>query len=108
VTLSSEQLILIGRWATFQKAITKVILFGSHYLGDAKPDSDIDLALWIGGRDQGERLAAFILNRQRWQRELRELLGATVNIELGDEPAVSVPKWIKTGGGLVVWERRRK
>ena len=50
MALSSEQLDLIRRWVTFQKAITKVILYGSHYHGDAQPSSDIDLAIWMAGR----------------------------------------------------------
>ena len=108
MALSNEQLDLINRWATFQKAIVKVMLYGSHYHGGAQPGSDIDLAIWIAGSDQAERLAAFLVNRQRWQRELTELLGPTVNVGLGSDPAMSIPNLIKAAGGLVVWERKRQ
>ncbi len=84
------------------------MLYGTHYHGETKPDSSIDLAFWMAGIDLPDRLAAFLMNRPRWQRELTALLGSTVHVELGDQPGVSVPNWIKAGGGVVVWQRGRR
>ena len=106
-TPTIEQLALVCRWALFQKPIAKVVLYGSYYRGDAQPGSDMDFAIWLAGGDRSEMLAKFISNRQRWQHELSTLLGVKVHLEPADpQLADSVPKWVREGGSLLVWERK--
>jgi predicted nucleotidyltransferase len=104
--LTPEQMAAIARWATFQKAITKINLYGAHYQGTASPDSDINLAIWLTGTDRAQQLSVFLQYRLRWENELTELLGAGVHIEAGSSHmATSLPAWIRDGGSVVLWER---
>jgi predicted nucleotidyltransferase len=50
------------------------VLFGSRATGGDRPDSDVDLAVWVVGRKASaeERLA--------WHRELTRLLGLPVQV----------------------------
>jgi uncharacterized protein len=41
----------------------KIILFGSHARGDARPDSDVDLMVIMDSHDHPSRTAAEITNR---------------------------------------------
>ncbi len=51
-------------------------MFGSYARGDAKPDSDLDLAIEFDGVDEAD--AELINNRAAWKAELAQLTGITV------------------------------
>jgi predicted nucleotidyltransferase len=109
VMLTEEQRMLISNWAQLQHSLSEVQLYGSRHKGTAHPQSDVDLAVSIGGDDEGERLAEYIEHRDEWERELSGSLGLPVHIELADSDlADNVPRWIKEDGSTLLWKRERQ
>jgi len=79
-------------WALRTPYVHEVRLFGSRARGNAKPDSDIDLAITVGGDNPGVVLGIYFALGKQWQDKLSELqhiaVSATV-IAYGDGPAPS-------------------
>jgi predicted nucleotidyltransferase len=66
----------LALWAASKPTITALYVFGSYARGEAKPDSDLDLAVEFVG--VGEADAELICNAQAWKAELTRLTGITV------------------------------
>lgn len=64
----------LAEWAYRQPEILALFVFGSRARGDARPDSDLDLAFELDGSHESQ-LTVLIVNRDRWQRELSALTG---------------------------------
>jgi predicted nucleotidyltransferase len=81
----------LAEWAASKPAVLSLSVFGSRARGDARPDSDLDLAFELD--DSGEsQLTVLIVNREQWQRELSALTGLTVrDLYLLGDPEVTGP-----------------
>jgi predicted nucleotidyltransferase len=79
VQLSDQQLAVIRHWAEEIGCILEVRLFGSRARGEARPYSDVDLALTMITEDDGNsgRGQLFSLGAQ-WRRQLAKRLGLPV------------------------------
>lgn len=79
--LTRHQQWCIREWALHTPYVQEVRLFGSRARGEAKPDSDIDLAITVGGSDQGNIFGNYFAERPRWQEQLTHLLEAKAHVE---------------------------
>lgn len=61
--------------------LREIRLFGSRARG-AAPDSDIDLAVTVGGDDPGTVRGHYCAESKRWQDQLTALLEAEVHVAL--------------------------
>ena len=87
--LSEHQLWVIRAWAMQTRYVKEVRLFGSYAKGEAAPDSDIDLAVTIGGGDEGAVLGNYVAKADHWERELSNLLEAKTHVALYNDPNLS-------------------
>ena len=78
--LTERQLRAITDWAHLTPLVKEVRLFGSRAKGCAKPESDVDLAVTIGGGDPGTILGNYIAFADQWERDLSEALGLDVKL----------------------------
>jgi predicted nucleotidyltransferase len=83
--LTEHQQWIIREWALRTPYIQEVRLFGSRAEGSARPDSDIDLAITVGGDNPRTVLGHYFALSERWQNELTELLEAKAHIALYNE-----------------------
>ena len=67
----------LAGWAANQPEILSIFLFGSRARGDARPDSDVDLAFELDDTRE-TALTVLVVNRAQWQRELSDLTGLIV------------------------------
>lgn len=68
---------VVGRWAARHPSIAAAWIFGSRARGDARPDSDVDVALAMMSPGF-EGLGDLIFDGSEWQAELaRDLRAAT-------------------------------
>jgi predicted nucleotidyltransferase len=82
---------ILAEWAAKQPEILSLFVFGSRARGDARADSDLDLAFELDNTREPQ-LAVLIATRARWQRELAALTGLVVrDLYLWDTPEVSGP-----------------
>jgi predicted nucleotidyltransferase len=72
----------IREWAAHTRYVDEVRLFGSRAKGNAKPGSDVDLAITVGGSDPGNILGNYFAESQRWQDELTKLIEAKAHVAL--------------------------
>jgi predicted nucleotidyltransferase len=68
---------MLARWAASKPSIKALCIFGSYARGEARPDSDLDIALDFTGVGQAD--AELITNRAAWKAELTRLTGTPVN-----------------------------
>jgi predicted nucleotidyltransferase len=80
--LTEQQVRTIQDWAQTTRYVSEVRLFGSRAKGCARPDSDIDLAITVGGTNPGLILGNYLAMDQRWQDELSSLLSRKVHVAL--------------------------
>jgi predicted nucleotidyltransferase len=67
---------VLAEWAASKPAIKALYVFGSYARGEARPDSDLDLAFDF--IDMDEALAELIDNAAAWKAEVRQLTSITV------------------------------
>ena len=79
--LSEQHEKIIKEWAASTRYIQAVRLFGSRARGRA-PDSDVDLAVTVGGATPEEARGNYYAEKARWQQELTALLGMQADVEL--------------------------
>ena len=82
--LSEQHEKIIKEWAASTRYIQAVRLFGSRARGRA-PDSDVDLAVTVGGATPEEARGNYYAEKARWQQELTALLGMQADVELYNE-----------------------
>jgi predicted nucleotidyltransferase len=75
---------IVGEWADGNEYVAEVWLFGSYAKGTQRPESDIDLAVKIRGRDGETPSGVWSGDRARWEFELAGLLFRPVQIEMLD------------------------
>jgi len=91
-------------WAAAQPRLEAVYVFGSQFRGDARMDSDIDLAVELNSPSEA-LLADFILLAKGWRAELTALVGCRVDVQLvaqHESPNV----WKYLGQGCALMYRR--
>jgi hypothetical protein len=87
--LTDEQVRAIQFWAESMSYVEEVRLFGKRAKlakGGAPADSDVDLALTLGGDDPGTILGNYFALDETWQRELTGKLGLQAHVALYNEP----------------------
>ena len=81
----------LAEWASRQPEILTLFVFGSRAHGNARPDSDLDLAFVLDDSHELQ-LTVLVLNRERWQGELSALTGFVVrDLYLWGDPEVTGP-----------------
>lgn len=69
---------MLRQWAEANPYISKLWIFGSYAKGNAKDDSDLDIAVEIiipaVRRDNENVLAVYISEKDTWKKELQKLL----------------------------------
>ncbi|MFP5076594.1 nucleotidyltransferase domain-containing protein [Rhizobium sp. YIM 134829] len=80
MNLTDEQLAAIHEWAAQNPLVVAVHLFGSRIRGNARPDSDLDVAVDLGfGEDVG---VTWWIHKDAWDAELSAATHLTVSVEL--------------------------
>jgi predicted nucleotidyltransferase len=80
--LPADAVRLIRDWAARTDSVREVWLFGSRAKGTSRPDSDIDIAIYLMPPTPTSdwALAAYTANGDAWQHELERLLGRHAGI----------------------------
>jgi predicted nucleotidyltransferase len=109
VNLPARDIALIRQWATRTDAVRKVWIFGSRGKGVARPESDVDIAIYLMPSAPAYPKwdwahGDYRANGDAWQRELGRMLGRHVSLEAmieghPKEPEVLAGKqiWARTG-----------
>ncbi len=108
VRISPEWCDAIRSWAAAIRSVDRVSLYGSRARGTPRPDSDLDLAVYVRAPD-GEHLAEWIenrQNRQRWQRALSARLDVKVHLEFANEEAEKVVAPAIAREGITIYQRQ--
>ncbi len=67
---------LLAEWAAGKLSIKALFVFGSYARGEARPDSDLDVAFEFIDADDG--LSELITNAAAWKVELSQLTGLVI------------------------------
>ena len=96
----------IREWAARTDCVREVWLFGSRAKRSSKPDSDVDLAIYLMPPDGNTDWAggAFFHLHTKWELELKQIVGLTFDLtlvdpdDLGDQEVRSTGKqlWVRT------------
>ena len=105
VRISPEWCDAIRSWAAAIPSVDRVSLYGSRARGTPRPDSDLDLAVYVRAPD-GEHLSEWIENRQRWQQALSARLGIKVHLEFANEEAEYVVAPVVAREGITIFQRQ--
>jgi predicted nucleotidyltransferase len=98
--ITRQQAVIIGKWAEEIACVSEAWLFGSRARGDARHDSDIDIAISLESEDPGDALGTYYALGDTWQREIRRRLGIHVSLVSTNElAAVEATK-------VLVWSRK--
>ena len=103
--ISPEWCDAIRSWAGAIPSVDRVSLYGSRARGTPRPDSDLDLAVYVRALD-GEHLDEWINNRQRWQQALSARLGIEVDLEFANEEAEKVVAPAVAREGITIFQRQ--
>ena len=95
----------LREWAQSNDAVRQLWLFGSRARGDARENSDVDLALALMPPDGKHdwALGAYFALESEWKRQLEAIVGRDVSIEPlvpGEAADVRV-----RGEGVLLWGR---
>jgi predicted nucleotidyltransferase len=73
----------LSSWAAANDSVRELWLFGSRARGDAREDSDVDLALALMPKnEQGDwALGKYFACEGKWKRQLQAIVGRAVSIE---------------------------
>jgi predicted nucleotidyltransferase len=81
----------LAEWAPNRPEVLALFVFGSGARGDARPDSDLDLAFELDDTRESQ-LTVLVVNHEQWQRELSVLTGLVVrDLYLWGDPEVTGP-----------------
>jgi predicted nucleotidyltransferase len=81
VSLPDDIAVRLASWAEGKPAIAEIWLFGSRARGDHRPESDVDLAIWLPG-DKGQALGLYLAKADGWLAELRVATGMKTDLEI--------------------------
>ena len=90
---------ILVTWAASKPTVKALYVFGSYARGEARPESDLDLAFEFAGVDNDD--AELIENASAWKAELTELTGIPVR-HLYHSTAAPV----RNGPSVLVFRRR--
>lgn len=103
--LSFDRAEALRAWATANRSVRQIWLFGSRAKGTARPDSDVDVAIALmpaSGRHDWA-LGNYVAFGDRWQSELADLLGLSVSLE-GIVSSTEGEEEVRQTG-ILLWER---
>jgi predicted nucleotidyltransferase len=96
--LDNEWFVLIKMWAANYDRIESVHVFGSRARGDAKLDSDIDIAIRLSGDEENETDGYWICMKKKWEAELTQLLPYKPDLQHAcDDDVIVLPAVKKEG-----------
>jgi predicted nucleotidyltransferase len=83
VDLPADSVELIRQWAARTNSVREVWLFGSRAKGTSRPDSDVDIAIYLMPPTTGPdlALALYFAEGDKWQHELARRLGKPVSLQ---------------------------
>jgi len=93
----------ISDWARREGQIKRVYLFGSFMRGVSQPN-DIDLALELIPSAE-ESFSRFYFNVDRWDKELRALLGKEVELQHAEPGHERDSVAYRRDGSLIIFDR---
>jgi len=105
VNLTDDQVDKIQEWAAQTRYVKEVRLFGSRAKGSARPDSDIDLAITVGGSDDGVVRGNYFAVGPEWQRQLSDLLGLNAHVGCYNDPDTDVVRRSCDECSLILFQR---
>jgi len=79
--MKDEWLSALQEWAKKHESIRELWVFGSRAKGTAKPDSDLDVGIYLMPKEWAMGTYVALVGR-KWEKELGAALGATVNIRM--------------------------
>jgi predicted nucleotidyltransferase len=100
VDLPADSVELIQQWAARTNAIREVWLFGSRAKGTSRPDSDVDIGIYLMPQDWA--FGTYVAQGDAWQHELAGLLGLRVSLEA---VTPDVPGHWEVQAGKRLWVR---
>jgi hypothetical protein len=89
---------ILARWAAGKPTIKALYVFGSYARGEARPDSDLDIAFDFTGVDEDD--VELIGNARAWKTELTLLTGIKVE---NLYPATAAP--VTNGPSVLIFRR---
>jgi predicted nucleotidyltransferase len=104
--LRPEWLRGLREWAEANDAVCQLWVFGSRARGDAREDSDIDIALALAMPLKGrgdQALGAYFHLESEWKRQLQAIVGIDVSLGVivpGEEADIRVRR-----EGRLIWTR---
>lgn len=84
IGITEQDKAAIVAWAQDQSIIRRVYLFGSRSRGDHRPDSDLDLAIELFGRNLEARYGSWGAIDEELLQEIQQLLPYVVQLEWYD------------------------
>lgn len=105
--LSPAQVSAIEDWARETSDIVEVRLFGSRAKGGAGPDSDVDLAVTILGREGETPYGIWAFDHSEWEADLERATGLKFEIKMYDRD--STPRVFNAceEHGILLYSRMR-
>lgn len=98
---------VIVQWATERPIVKRVYLYGSRARGDHRPDSDIDLAIEMVGKNLEARYGAWMFWDKGNRKGLTLQLPYPVQLEWYDpeEPMLETVSPAVRKDGILIYER---
>jgi predicted nucleotidyltransferase len=84
--VNESQASAIRDWARKAQYVSEVRVFGSRARNHGRIDSDVDIAITIGGADAATIRGHYFAEGPRWQKQLSEATGLRVHVGLYDDP----------------------
>jgi predicted nucleotidyltransferase len=81
INLTGSQVRAIQKWGAATPQVLEVRLFGSRAKGLARPDSDVDLAVTVGGSKGATVPGNYVALANVWEDHLRQATGLDVRIK---------------------------
>lgn len=92
---------VICAWAASEPLIEAAYLFGSRVKGTDRDDSDLDVAVIVGGADEGERLGNAICEKPRWIANMQPQLTVKLHLQCAMEDDLVVMPAVRDHGRLI-------